>query len=93
MNEENKKQLIAYRIARANETLKEITILIDHNLWNTAMSRLYYACYYAVNALFLKQGIQATTHAGVRQMFGLHYIKTGIFPLELGRFFSDIFDK
>ena len=56
------------------------------------MNRLYYACYYAVTALLVSREIETTTHAGVRQMFGLHFVKTDIIARDLGRFYSDIFD-
>lgn len=80
-------------MSRANETLREINILIENQLWNTAVNRLYYACFYAVNALLLSKEIKAQTHAGVRQMFGLHFIKSGLIDKELGRYYSNIFDK
>jgi uncharacterized protein (UPF0332 family) len=41
---------------------------------------------------FIKHDIKPTTHAGVRQMFGLYFIKTGIIEKELGKFYFDIFD-
>ncbi len=93
MNEGERKELIAYRIKRANDTLKEIDLLVDNQLWNTAVNRLYYACYYAVIALLIKNNIITQTHAGVRQMFGLHFIKPGLINKNLAKFYSDIFDK
>jgi uncharacterized protein (UPF0332 family) len=77
---------------KARETLKEVDILMENELWNTAINRLYYASYYAVIALLISQKIKTTTHAGARQMFGLHFIKSGIIEKELGKFYSDIFD-
>lgn len=68
-------------------------MLIQNELWNTAINRLYYACYYAVIALLVKNDIQVQTHAGVRQMFGLHFIKAELISKELGKFYTDIFDK
>lgn len=37
--------------------------------------------------------IKAQTHAGVRQMFGLHFVRTGLIDKDLGKYYSDIFDK
>lgn len=82
MNELERKKLISYRIKRANDTLNEIELLVENQLWNTAVNRLYYACYYAVIALLVKNKIKAQTHGGVRQMFGLHFIKTGLIDKE-----------
>ena len=33
------------------------------------------------------------THNGTRQLFGLHFVKTGVISIETGKFFSYIFDK
>ncbi len=93
MNESDREELIRYRITKAFETLHEVDIQIKNQLWNTAVNRLYYACYYAVIALLLSRKINAMTHTGIRQMFGLHFIKTGLIEKELGKYFSNIFDK
>lgn len=85
--------LIAYRLNRATETLSEIEIHVNNGLWNTAINRLYYASYYAASALLLANDIKASTHSGVRQMLGLHFVKTGKISSELGKVFSDLFDK
>ena len=92
MNKDDKKELVSYRIARARETFNEVNLHIENKLWNTAINRLYYACYYAVTALLVNNDIKAQTHAGVRQMFGLHFVKSGIVDIELGKFFSELFD-
>jgi uncharacterized protein (UPF0332 family) len=92
MNDKDRKDLIRYRISKAKYTLKEVEFLVQSEYWNTAVNRRYYACYYAVIALLLSKEIKATTHAGVRQMFGLHFIKTEKLDKELGKFYSDIFD-
>ncbi len=93
MNDQERKELVRYRIARAKDTLDEVHLHVDHKLWSTAVNRLYYACYYAVIALLVSNEITAQTHAGVRQMFGLHFIKSGLIDKELGKFYTDIFDK
>jgi uncharacterized protein (UPF0332 family) len=92
MNQEERQKLVKYRINKARETFSEVDLHIENNLWNTAVNRLYYACYYAVIALLIDKDIHAQTHSGVRQMFGLHFIKTGIIDKEAGKFYTDIFD-
>ncbi|MBS3773982.1 MAG: HEPN domain-containing protein [Bacteroidales bacterium] len=93
MNEQERKELVQYRINRAKDTLKEVNIHVENELWSTAVNRLYYACYYAVSALLLQHKIKAQTHAGVRRMFGLHFVKKGLIDKDLARFYTDIFDK
>jgi uncharacterized protein (UPF0332 family) len=85
--------LIQFRINRAFETLREAETMIEHQFWNASVNRVYYACFYAVSALLLKKGVDSTTHKGLRQMFGLHFIQTGVVSKEYGKFFSDLFDR
>ena len=66
MNSENS-ELISIKIAKANDILHEVEILIENKLWNTAVNRLYYACFYAVSALLISIEIVSKTHAGTRQ--------------------------
>ncbi len=92
MNPQERQELVEYRIHKARETYNEIALHIENKLWSTAVNRLYYACYYAVIALLIDKQIQPQTHTGVRQMFGLHFVKTGIIDSQTGKFFSDIYD-
>jgi uncharacterized protein (UPF0332 family) len=92
MTTDERRELVNYRINKSTNTFAEIQLLLDNMLWNTAVNRLYYACYYAVIALLIDCEIETLTHAGARQMFGLHFIKTGVIEKELGKFYSQLFD-
>jgi uncharacterized protein (UPF0332 family) len=92
MKDQDKAELVKYRLTRARETYNEVSILVKNELWNTAVNRLYYSCFYAVIALLADQEIEAQSHSGVRQMFGLHFIKTGKIDPETGRFLARLFD-
>ena len=87
MDGETRNAIIAYRMENANKTLKEIPILIRHELWTTAVNRLCYACFYAVTALLINSGLEAQTHAGVRRMLALHFTKTGKLSIKWNKFF------
>ncbi|MFA4852434.1 MAG: HEPN domain-containing protein [Bacteroidales bacterium] len=89
----NTDDLIHYRISRSKDTLKEAESLISNGFWNAAVNRIYYACYYAVSGLLLRNAISSQTHKGVRQMFGLHYVQTGLISRDLGKFFTNLYDK
>lgn len=92
MIEKDKAELVKYRLNRARETYNEVSILVKNELWNTAVNRLYYSCFYAVIALLANEGVEIQTHSGVRQLFGLHFVKTGKIEPELGRFLARLFD-
>lgn len=93
MNNTEKADLVAYKMQRAKEALTEVELQIQNKLLYTAVNRLYYACFYAVSALLVDNEIPAHKHNGVRQMFGTHFIVTGIIEEELGEFYSNILGK
>lgn len=93
LDEESRQALIAYRIQRAYETLKEAEVMMRESFYNAAINRMYYACYYAVVALLLKHDIQTQTHNGVKTMLGLHFVATGRIPLKIGKTFTTLFEK
>jgi uncharacterized protein (UPF0332 family) len=93
MNDAERRELVTYRLNKAKATINEIDLHIQNELWNTSVNRIYYACYYAVSALLINSAVKAQTHAGVRQMFGLHFVKSGKIEIDLGKFYTDIFDK
>lgn len=90
---ETRDAIVNYRLENAHKTLNEIPIHIEHELWNTAINRLYYACYYAVTALLINSGIEAQTHAGVRRMLALHFTKTEKLSIKLSKFYTDLFEN
>ena len=93
MTDEERKSLVSIRLQNAKETLKEISVHIENGFWNTATNRMYYACYYAVAALLLKNGISVKTHSGVRQALGKEFVVTGLVSKEQARFFSILYDN
>ena len=80
LDKESKKALVAYRIQRAYETLREAEVMIRESFYNAAINRLYY-------------DIQTQTHNGVKTMLGLHFISTGKLPVKVGKTFSTLFEK
>jgi len=52
-------------------------LLKEGEEWNPCVNRLYYACFYAVSALLIQQGLSSSKHTGVRSLFNRHYVKTG----------------
>ena len=93
MTEYKPEDYIKYRISRANETIEEVQTHIDNKFWNTAINRMYYACFYAIGALLAKHKIEVSSHPGVRQKFGEHFVKTGKFDKTLAKHFTELFDK
>ena len=49
--------LVLHRMTRANGTLEDARILAKAGRWNACVNRLYYACFYAVSALLVRDGL------------------------------------
>jgi len=89
-DQESRDALTAYRMEQAREAIADAELLFQNERLNAAANRLYYACFYATEALLIKNGIRAATHAGVRQMFGLHFVQSGLVQPEWGRFLTRV---
>ena len=90
LSDEERRTIVQREMKKAYETFEEIGILAAANRWSGAASRLYYAVFHAVNALFINDGLQAVRHNGSHTLFSLHYIKTGKLPTEYGRFYNQL---
>ncbi len=87
-----KDEYLSYRIQRAWDTHKDAKTLANTQSWNSSVNRLYYACFYAILALFTKSNIISNTHSGAKTLFNQHFIKTGIVDKSYGILYSDLFD-
>ena len=83
---------IKYRFQRAEESFDDALILAEKERWNTVVNRLYYACFYAVIALLLKNNIETQTHDGARSQFGLQFVKPGLLDKKYGKLYTKLFD-
>ncbi|SRR5690554_1167013 len=93
LNSEERDTLVALRLQIARETLEEAKGNMKMEYWRTATNRLYYACYYAVNALLIYNGYIARTHSGVIGLFGLHFVSKGLISMENGKLYRNLFEK
>jgi uncharacterized protein (UPF0332 family) len=85
-------ELVKYRLSRSAEALEESEILYKSGYMNASVNRLYYACFYAVSALLLNEGLSSAKHSGVRSLFNQRWVKPGRVSKELGQFYRQIFD-
>lgn len=89
-DEESRKALTDSRIEQADGAISDAELLLQNDRLNAAANRIYYACFYAAEALLIRNGIRASTHAGVRQMIGLHFVQKGILDNRWGRFLGQM---
>lgn len=92
MNMESKQDYVKYRLKKSEEALLASDLLIDHEMWNAAINRLYYASFYAVSALLYLNDIEVKSHKSVRIQFFKEFVKPGKISKQNGKLFSDLFD-
>lgn len=88
--EENRKDIVAYRIERAHTALEQAKLNYKLNCLEVTANRLYYAAYYVVSALLIANKIPAHSHEGNITQFGLHFVKTGKVDREDGKLLSHL---
>ena len=83
---------MTYRIQKAEEAYSDSLLLFDNGRCNSAVNRLYYACFYIVSALLTSKGLQAGTHNGTKVLFFREFVKPGIIQPQFGTLYSNLFD-
>ena len=61
----------------AHESLSAAELLLENGFYRDAMSRAYYAMFYAASALLRAKGITTKSHRGVIAKFGLEFVTEG----------------
>jgi uncharacterized protein (UPF0332 family) len=80
----NQKSVLLARkeLARAKKSLRAAEMLLEHELYEDAVSRAYYAVLRASKAALASLDIFPVTHQSVRRLFGFHLVKVQIIERE-----------
>lgn len=93
MTDRQLRLLVEYRLAEAQETLREAGLLLDQAAFRGSVNRSYYAMFYAVLGLLATRGLGTSKHSGVMGLFDREFVKTGILSKELSRSLHRAFDE
>lgn len=80
-----RKDLVLYRIQTAKDDLKAARILLEAEEYKSANNRAYYAIFHSINAIHALRGNAFKRHKDAIANFNKEYVKTEIFPREMGR--------
>ena len=86
MEEKRKKIIVAY-LTRSHEEVDTARLLFANGKYKVALTRAYYAVFYAASAVLLSEGIKRSKHSGVQSAFRQSFIKLGVIEAE----YSDIY--
>jgi len=92
MKAEESFALIAYRLERSRESLRAAEIMFENNMLTFSMNRVYYAMFYAVQALLVAREVSFSKHGQIKAFFNREMVKPGIFPTEMGRLYNKAFE-
>ncbi len=85
--------LAKYRLEKARNTFSDAGKYLKDATFESTVNRIYYAMFYAVNALLITKELFSSKHTGVRALFNKEFIKTGLIEKQLGKFYSNMFDN
>lgn len=80
-------------LMKARRYLKSAKLLLQDGDYESSVSRSYYAMFYCAQAALLTRGMTFSSHKGVISAFGEQFVKTSVFPRDLGRELNKAFEK
>ena len=86
----SRKELIAYRLEKSNQAFLEAVLMAQNKYYDSAVTRLYYACFYAALALLIENEIETSSHRGVKAMLSLHFVKNNLLETKHVRTYSEL---
>ena len=78
---------------KSAQSIKEAGLLKENGINDTAVSRLYYEAFYAVNALLVENRLNPKTHSGTKTIFNKEFILTGKVESRFSDFYSFLMAK
>lgn len=75
LNDEDRKTMVSLELEKAERFLQQAEMVRELQQWDLAANRYYYACFHAVQALFIHNGLASRRHSGMLSQFGLHFTR------------------
>jgi uncharacterized protein len=87
------KEEIHLYLERARQDLQAVEINVQNGLYYVAISRAYYAMFYAATAILNSIDIVRKKHSGVSSAFGEYFVKTGLLDAKYSRMLIRAFES
>ena len=85
LSNEEKNNIIDYRLNQANESIKIAEVLIKLQNFPTALNRMYYAIFYCLLAIGLKYEYKTSKHSQLIGWFNKNFVATGKIESKFGK--------
>ncbi len=84
--------LCRYRLKQADDAVLEARLLQNAGHLRGAINRAYYAMFYALQVLIVKNRVKVSKHSGVISYFDREFIKSGKIHRDFSKWLHRIFD-
>ncbi|MCP4371660.1 MAG: HEPN domain-containing protein [Deltaproteobacteria bacterium] len=85
--------LIEHRIARATDTIEEVSFLIKNKKLLLAVNRIYYGMFYILSALSLRYDFSTSKHQQLIGWFNKEFISSGEIDRRYGRILHNAYNN
>ena len=92
LNDDDRKELVLYRIEKSYKVLDEARDNAKLGHWNLTANRLYYSVFHMCQALLLSNGDTPRRHAGMIHKIGQDYVLEGKLDKSYGRLISRLYE-
>ncbi|MDY6790719.1 MAG: HEPN domain-containing protein [Thermodesulfobacteriota bacterium] len=93
MKGDEKNALIEHRIARAMDTIEEVSFLIKNKKLLLAVNRIYYGMFYILSALSLRYDFSTSKHQQLIGWFNKEFISSGEIDRRYGRILHNAYNN
>ena len=93
MKDDEKNALIEHRIARATDTIEEVSFLIKNKKFLLAVNRIYYGMFYVLSAFSLRYDFSTSKHQQLIGWFNKEFISTGEIDRKYGRILHNAYNN
>jgi len=93
IDSENRNNLIQFRIQEAEETIKDVKLLIENNRLRSAVNRIYYGMFYSLLALGLSNRFETSKHAQLIGWFNKNFIHGELIEPKYGKIINKAFNR
>lgn len=90
LDEQSRKELVLYRLEKSDQALMEATLMAQNEFYDSAVTRLYYACFYVTLGLLIDNQITTSSHRGIKAMLSLHFVKKNLLETKHIRTYSEL---
>lgn len=85
MEKKTSLEFALYRLERAKEEYETAELLYRENKFLASNNRAYYSIFYSIRAVLAMKKVDFKRHKDVLAYFNKNYVKTEIFPRQIGK--------